>query len=211
MKAIIFDRDGIILNSESTNINSALKAFKSLNIEIAEKEKVWIIGTHPEDYKTLFLEKYNFSYKEFRKIQKATYDKLIDLAPLFEKTISFIKKLQKLNITLALTTSSNADNTIKVLERVKLKDVFDVIITYEDCKKRKPDPEPYLITAEKLHLDPKDCVVIEDTTIGLEAAKAAGMKCVVIPNEYTKQQDFSQADLIVASADELNLDLLNQL
>ena len=83
--------------------------------------------------------------------------------------------------------------------------MFDALVTKEMCSKRKPDPQPYLITAEELHVLPDECVVIEDSWVGLIAAKAAGMKCIVIPNNYTKDNDFSSADLIVKSAKEITV------
>jgi len=92
-----------------------------------------------------------------------------------------------------------------------MEELFTVMTTAEDTKTRKPDPESYLLTAQKLGVEVSECIAIEDSKIGLDAAKAAGMKCIVIPNKYTKDQDFSQADLIVHSADALDIDLLKSI
>jgi len=118
---------------------------------------------------------------------------------------------EKKKIPLALTTSSKIESTMQVLQRAGLENTFEVIVTYEDYQRRKPDPESYLLTAKKLNLQPKDCVVIEDSYVGLCAAKSAGMKCIVIPNKYTKDQDFSKADLIVETADKIDIDLLKKM
>lgn len=211
MKAVIFDRDGVILDTESCSINSTTKALSDLGISISDEEKSWIAGRHPDslEYKQYFLNKHDFSYEEFRKIQSKIYYKLFESTPLFDKTISLIKNLNKLKIPLALNTSSGKTSTLKVLARTNLEDVFDVIVTSEDYENRKPDPEAYLLTAKKLNLNPLDCVVIEDSNVGVESAKNAGMKCIAIPNEYTKTQDLSQADLITNSADEIDIDLLS--
>ena len=211
MKAVIFDRDGVILDSESINMSSAVKAFKELGIKIKDEEKELIIGRHPDDYGKFFLKKYEFSYEEFRKIQSKTYYALFESAPLFKKTVSLIKKLYKQKITLALTTSSAMKSTLQVLKKANLENTFDVVITSEYYKKRKPDPEPYLVTANKLNLSPSECVVIEDSPVGVESAKSAGMKCIAIPNEFTKKQDFSKADIIVESADKINITLLDNI
>ncbi len=210
MKAVIFDQDGIIIDSESANVNSAVKAFKKLGITIKEEEKDWIIGRRTEDSKDFFLEKYRFSYKEFACIKKEIYLELLKSAPLFDKTISLIKELHKMGVPIALTTSSGMESVLQVLKKAKLENVFDVLVTYEDYEKRKPHPDPYIITAKKLNLEPKDCVVIEDSFVGVEAAKKAGMKCIAIPTGYTKNQDFSKADLVVVSADKINIKLLNE-
>jgi beta-phosphoglucomutase-like phosphatase (HAD superfamily) len=63
--------------------------------------------------------------------------------------------------------------------------------------KKKPDPAIYNVASERLNLEPSECVVIEDTRIGLLAAKAAGMHCVITTNGYTKDEDFTEADLVV--------------
>lgn len=211
MKAVIFDRDGVILDSESTNIESAVKAFSELGIKIKDEEKKWIIARHPMDYKEDFLKHYNFDYQEFLKLQKRIYHEILESTPFFEKTISLIKDLNKLGITLALTTSSGPDSTAKVLKKAGLENTFKIVITNNYYEKRKPDPEPYEVTAKKLNLSPEDCVVIEDSQLGVESAKSAGMKVIAIPNEYTKDQDFSKADKIVSSAGEITLELLNKL
>ena len=73
MKAVIFDRDGVILDSESISVKSAVTAFQKLGIEIEKKEIDWILGRHPADYVPLFLKKYDFPPEEFRRIQKGIY------------------------------------------------------------------------------------------------------------------------------------------
>lgn len=211
MKAVIFDRDGVILDSESINVNSAVEAFKKLGIAMKEEEKDWIVGRHPDDYKNLFLEKYDFSSEEFRNIQEKIYYELLESAPLIDEAILLIKQLYELKTPLALTTSSGLESTLQVLKSADLENIFSVIVTYEDYKERKPNSESYEITAKKLDLHPEDCVAIEDSSVGVEAAKNAGMKCIAIPNEYAKNQDFSKADLIVESADEIDIELLNNI
>lgn len=95
------------------------------------------------------------------------------------------------------------DGTLLILSKAGIDQLFDVIITREDCTNLKPHPEPYLLTAEKLGIEPKHCVVIEDTALGVESAKKAGMRSIAIPNEYTQDQDFSMADVVVKSAKEV--------
>lgn len=211
MKAVIFDRDGVILDTESINIDAAVIAFNAFGITIKEEEKQWIVGRDPDDYHKLFLKKYTFSYEEFRKVQRKTYYELWHAVPLFDKATSLIKRLHGLKVPLALNTSAKRKSTEEVLRRAALENVFDVIVTSEDYKKRKPDPESYLLTAKKLKVLPGDCIVIEDSSIGVEAAKNAGMKCIAIPNQYTKNADFSKADLVVDSADKIDIALLRSL
>ena len=208
IQAILFDRDGVIINSEKTNVFSAVQAFGDLGIVISEKDKEYIVGKHTLDYVEYFEKKYSFPLDMFLKIQKENYYKLFSSVEFFENTIKLIKRLKLKGYKIALTTSSHLDSTKTVFEKANLGEVFDVVVTFEDCKKRKPDHYPYLITAKKLGIKSSECLVIEDSVIGLESAKNAKMKCVVIPNEYTKKQDFTKADFIVKYPNEIE-DILN--
>jgi len=211
MKAVIFDRDGVIINSESSHIYSVTQAFNKLGITITEEEQKSIIGIHPDDYTSSFLKKYDFDEKQFKEIQRKKFYEHLESVQFFLKIITLIKKLKDMNVPLALTTSSGKESTQNVIKKANLENIFDVIITREDTKKKKPNPEPYLLTAKKLNLNPKDCVVIEDTSIGVESAKSAGMKCIAIPNEYTKNHDFSRADKIINSRNEININIFEDL
>ncbi|MGV8168507.1 MAG: HAD family hydrolase [Candidatus Nanoarchaeia archaeon] len=213
-KAVIFDRDGILLNSEEIHINSTFYALKKFGVKPDNSDKELIIGRHPSEYVSDFMSKYsshNISQDDFRKFQKDFYYKHIDNAPLFNEAINLVKILHSEKIPLGLTTSSSKDNTIKFLDRTNLNTYFSGIVTHEDCKRGKPFPDPYLTTANKLNINPQDCIAIEDTAIGIDAAKNAGMKCIAIPNDYTKNQDFSRADMVVTSAKDITLDLLQKL
>ena len=115
-KAVIFDRDGVILDSESVHINSTIYAFNKLGISLNEEEIDELIGKHPEDYKIYLLKKYSFSYDDFRKIQKEKYYNLLESAPFFDRIINLIKKLHSMNIpprnhNLRIKKKYNTNNT----------------------------------------------------------------------------------------------------
>ena len=86
--------------------------------------------------------------------------------------------------------------------------MFTELVTFEDYTFRKTNPEPYLVTAKKLNVKPQDCLVFEDSNVGVEAAKKAEMKCIALPNEYTKKQDFSKADKIIWPNEKIDIRLL---
>ena len=205
-KAVIFDRDGVLIDSEYTNVKSADLAFGEMGIELTEHEKELIVGRHPADYSIPLMKKYDFNYEEFREIQREKYIQILESTPVFEQTVNFAKQIHRRGIPVAICTSSNRTLTDNILEDIGIKNLFSTIVTKEDYSKRKPDPEPYLTTAVKLGIDPKDCLVIEDSEIGLKSALNAGMKCIVIYNEYTKNHDFKGALKVVGTASELNLE-----
>jgi len=211
IKAVIFDRDGVIIDSEWTNVESARQTFKEIGISVTEEDLEHVPGRHPDQYLPFFQKKYKFSYDEYRKKQRENYYKLFHTTPLFDKAIALIKTLHSKKIKIALATNSRIESTRWLLKRAELEGVFDIMVHFGDFEKRKPDPEAYTLTAKKLGLKPEECVVIEDSGFGLEAAKAAGMKCIVIPNKFTKDHDLSKADLVVKDADELDWDRISSL
>ena len=196
VKAILFDRDGVIVDSASTHINSVVKTFEGLGIKITEGEKLSVVSKHPKDYVKNFLKKYNFKEEEFLKEQQRLYLELFTNESLliFGKMISIIKSLNEKGIRLGLVTSSDTKTTNIVLEKAGLENIFNSIVTASECESQKPNPEPYLMAINKLNLSPEDCIAIEDSSTGLESAKRAGMRCIVIPTKYTKNHDFSLAD-----------------
>lgn len=205
IKAVIFDRDGVIIDSESVHVNSFVSTYNEMGIDVSKGEMNHIAGKHPEDHVPPIIENYDVSYDDVRNIQRVKYLSMINSAKFFNDTIKILKKIHKLGLPIALTTTASLKTTSPILKKAKIIDLFKVIVTEEDYKKRKPDPEPYLVTARKLGVKPSECLVFEDSNSGLKSAKAAGMKCIIIYNEYTKNQDFSIADMVVGSAKEINL------
>jgi HAD superfamily hydrolase (TIGR01509 family) len=187
------------MNTEGVHIDSIKKAFKQLGFDVLEEDIPHIIGHSYEVYKHYFHKKWDYNFDEYRAIQKEIYLANLDKAEIFTHTTDLIKRLHDKKVPIAVTTSASRENTLLVLEKAGIGGLFEVIVSKEDCKNLKPHPEPYLLTAEKLGINPKFCVVIEDTALGVQSAKEAGMMCIAIPNEYTKDQDFSRADVVVKS------------
>jgi len=203
-KAILFDRDGVLIKSAQVHIDSVVKSFNELEVYITEAEKMYVVGRNPNDYVNYFLKKYNFSKEKFLEKQSRYYQEIFPGSfELIEETISLAKELKKRGYLLALITSSDKPTTNIFFEKAGLIETFDAIVTVEECPIRKPSPEPYLLAAKRLNVNPSDCLVVEDSYTGLESAKNAGMDCVVIPNEHTKNQDFSKADNLISNPEEI--------
>ena len=106
-------------------------------------------------------------------------------------------------IPMGIVTTSDRVHFTQIMEATQLGQYFDFFITGGDVLHVKPDPEPYLKAWEQSGLPKEACLVIEDTERGLIAAKAAGLTCFVIPNELSKNNDFSKADRILKNVEEL--------
>jgi HAD superfamily hydrolase (TIGR01509 family) len=111
-----------------------------------------------------------------------------------------IRGLHARGLPLAVASSAVKHDIEEILARFGLRGLFAVIVDGSEVTRGKPDPEAYLVTAAKLHIEPRDCVVFEDSTVGVRAAKAAGMYCIAVRNPRAQTvQDLDDADVVVDS------------
>jgi len=202
IKAVIFDRDGVLVDTEPIHLLSVIKALKDFGLDFSSSDSNLILGISPPDYKSKFLSKYKVDWGRYSKLQAKYYYELLDAKDcVFHEVVKLVRELKKSGFKLALTTSSGKGGTAKILALAGLENVFDVVVTREDCAERKPSPLPYLITAKKLGLPASECLVIEDTEIGLSSAKSAKMKCVVLKSDNSAKESFLDADLVLSVKD----------
>jgi HAD superfamily hydrolase (TIGR01509 family) len=127
----------------------------------------------------------------------------LTLMPGVEKTI---RDLHDLGIPLAIASSAVGSSIEILLQRFGLRDCFDLIVDGSEVVHGKPDPEAYLLTARKLGVDPSECVVFEDSRVGVLAAKRAGTYCVAVRNQRAQEhQDLSEADVVLDSFEQLDV------
>ena len=103
----------------------------------------------------------------------------------------------------AIATGGPKDEIILKLKKINLYSLFSVITSSSEVKRGKPFPDIYLLSAERLGLKPEECLALEDTQYGLEAAKSAGLNCFAIPSKFSQKQDFSRADKIFNNLEEV--------
>jgi len=202
IKAIIFDMDGVLVDSEELIFLAAHQMFLENGIKVTREDFIPFIGTGEDSYLGNVAKKYNFDI-DIKKHKARTYqiynelakDKLIVLPGVFE----FIEKCRKNNLKLAIATSADKIKVDINLRTIGLtEDTFDVIVTGEDVKNKKPHPEIYEKTIAKLNLQPIECIVVEDAINGVKAAKKAGAKCIALTTSFP--EDFlTDADWIYKS------------
>jgi HAD superfamily hydrolase (TIGR01509 family) len=135
---------------------------------------------------------------------------------MIEGVRDFLTMLEQNNVPMAICSGSLLTEVEMVLEDARLRHLFEVIVSGEQVKKGKPDPEGFLLTLQRLNenrensITANQCIVIEDSHWGLEAAKAAGMHTIAVTNSYDAEQ-LSQAEKIVTRLNELSIDDLQQL
>lgn len=214
IKAVIFDMDGVIIDSEPVWFKVdqiMIKKFgKPCNIEYKNK----IMGLNGRGGIKLLrkLFKLKGTTKALLKIRfsllKNLLKKEVKTRPGAEKLII---NLYKKHYPLALASSSPPDVISLVLKKFNLKKYFKVIISGHRIRKIKPHPDIFLKTAKKLKIKPKNCLVIEDAPSGEKAAKRAGMKCIIVRHKYNQDIKFKLADLVVKSLKNINLKIIKQL
>lgn len=209
MKAVIFDMDGVILDSELHWKKAELTLFSEMLGNWTKEDQQKIIGLNVNDTYRILANKYNLAMtrKEYlRRVKGVAKVVYTQKANLLDGFINLIKDIKNKNIPIALASSSLREWIEIVLNRFELNPYFDVVVSAEDIDAPgKPAPDIYLQTAKYLNLKPKDCAVIEDSKHGVEAAKSAGMFCIGLRNGFNQAQDLSSADIEINGFKELNI------
>ena len=213
MKAIIFDMDGVIIDSEPLNLQIETELLEEYGCKISREEHETFIGK--TDYHTwsIFKERFKLepSVDELIKITKRRLVENIHKIKLIDNFYEFMLAVYNEKYLLALASSNIREIVDKVMDRFDLSKYIKVSISAEDVLKGKPNPEIFLKAAKRLGIKPNNCLVIEDSFAGLQAARAAGMKCIGYKNPNSDEQDLSAADLIVESFCELSLNSVRKL
>jgi len=208
IKGIIFDLDGTLFNSEYYQWQAWAKPLKKLGIKLTKEAYCYYAGKNRKIIEKGFIRNFNLKISrgvllEAKKklIEKWSNEKSIELMPYSRESVEFFANNP--NFVIALCSGGNKIETIAKLKNNNFLKYFSIIISSDDVKKGKPNPEIYLLTIKKMGLKPKECLALEDTQYGLMAAKAAGANCFSIPNEYTLNQNFSSANKVLSSLKEV--------
>ncbi|WP_432408108.1 HAD family hydrolase [Wukongibacter sp. M2B1] len=213
IKAVIFDMDGVIVDSEPTYMDIDMLIFKELNIDIDKEEKKTFIGKNSFDMWTEICDKYGlenkYTVKELIKYQRKMYLenlKSSEKLNIMNGVIAWMKYFSDNDIKMVIASSSPKEIIEFVIERFELGDHIEAYVDGDSVRKGKPDPEIFLKAVDELGLKSEECIVIEDSCNGVRAAKAAGIKCIGFKNESSYNQDLSAADFIIASYNDESLD-----
>ena len=213
IKAVLFDMDGTIIDSEDVHTRSLQEVVKeNIGLEIPKEEIEKYIGlSYTQKLEKIFKER-NVK-KDYHKLSKFIRERNVKLSNLVKKIDSTeeVIKMIKEKFKIALVTASSKIQAEAMLKSSELKKYFELIITSDEVENNKPHPDCYLLASKKLKVKPKECVVIEDSVTGVEAAKSAGMFCIAVRNKYNKDKDFSEADLVVENLKNIDLDMIKKI
>jgi HAD superfamily hydrolase (TIGR01509 family) len=209
IQTVIFDMDGVIVDTEPVHRYAYYKQFEELNIEVTEAMYTSFTGFSTRNTFQTLKEQFQFEQdvedliQRKRSIFNDAFDTKEDLE-LLEGVRTLIEDLHQNGIQLILASSASKVTIERVFSRFGLHDFFTHVVSGEDFPKSKPHPAIFEHAAS-LSVAPKEsCIVIEDSTNGVRAAKAAGIFCVGYISEHSKDQNLDEADYIINHFNELN-------
>lgn len=219
LKAVFFDFSGVIVNDEDINQELIAQILLSENLRADEEEYIQycrgrsdraclrdILANRgrilPDEYIDRLLQTKAQGYRQ--RVERLT--KL----PVAPHLVEFLTRLQEQNIAVALVTGATRSEVEYVLDKIELGQYFATIVAGDDLEQSKPEPEPYLLAAKKLQLQPSECLAIEDNPVGIEAAKRANIQVVGISYIYPLHMLQRQADWTVDDFLEIELERVDR-
>ncbi len=209
MQAVIFDMDGVIVDSEYHWRKEEEKLFSRIFIGVTKEELDITVGMNIRGILEMFKEKLDPNttredfFTEFNRLALDIYSNKVVMNSGIK---DLLDRISQKGIPIALASSSRNKWVDIVIDRFSIRDYFRHIVTANDVNfKAKPAPDIYLLTAEKLGIPPHLCVAIEDSMHGVSSAKDAGMFCIGYNGGSHENQDISRADMIVKDFNEIDI------
>ncbi len=208
LKAVLFDMDGVIVDSEPIHHKAYEKMFEEFDITVSTELYASFTGKATLSICEQICNEFNLETSpELLVVSKRKH-----FIPLFENDTDFcllegvlelIKNYHQNGITLIVASSASMENINRIFKRFDLDQYFKAKLSGADLKESKPHPEIFINAAKASGCSVSECMVIEDSTNGILAAKAAGIYCVGYNSLHSKSQDYSQADLVIQEFSEI--------
>ncbi len=215
-EAVIFDMDGVLIDSEPIHVEIEKILFAKLEIDVTEAVHRSFMGASNEFMYTDLRSRFKLAESvgeliERDELFRSDYFNRLATIPVNDGLVSLLNQIKSAGLKLAVATSSSPEIANILLNKCEITPFFDAIVTTSEAGKSKPSPDVYLLAANKIGVLPENCIVFEDSPNGLLAAKSAGMYCVVIQSDNKIISELSEPDYFIQSFREINLAKLNDL
>jgi len=215
LKAVLFDMDGVIVDTEPLHRKAYFKTFEELNVDVSEELYTSFTGASTKKVCETLIQTFGLSqsYEDIASIKRAHFkdyfynDEEFDLIPGVK---DLILHYYENDIKLILASSATMTTINMVFEKFELEKYFKGKISGADLKESKPHPEVFLLAAEIANEPVENCMVIEDSTNGILAAHRAKIFCAAYRSPHSKNQDYTLADMVVSDYEELQLDKVSK-
>ncbi|MDB4595669.1 HAD family phosphatase [Flavobacteriaceae bacterium] len=215
LKAIIFDMDGVIVNSEPLHRKAYFDMFEEFNLSVSNKLYESFTGKSTSAICKELCEIFDLSisHEKLMFSKRKHFKTIFDNDPEFQMidgALSLIKNYFYNNLTLILASSASMTNINRIFKKFDLDKFFKAKISGADLKESKPNPEIFIKAAKLSGFNKSECIVIEDSTNGIIASKSAGIYCIGYNSPNSKNQNYDKADLVVSNFNEIRFDYLNK-
>lgn len=208
LKAVIFDMDGVLVDSEGFWAKAELEVFSSYGVQITDDLAAQTKYMTTKKVTEFWYGRFPWENFDASVLERQVVSRVIELIQSEDCTMSgiqeFIKDLKGKEYKIGLATNAPLRVADAVLEKLQVRDYFDTVHSSEFEKQGKPHPAVYLSSAQQLGISPEHCIAIEDSHSGLKAAKAAGMKTIVYTNN-DESIDFEHADFKILNFESVQL------
>ncbi len=212
IRGLIFDFDGLILETESPVFKSWSELFQEHECDFPFEIWANIIGKSEGSFDPYDYLEEQLGYKVDRKVleptRRARETEHIHKQPTMPGVEDYIADAKRLGLKLGVASSSTCEWVTGHLSRLGLLAHFDCVRGADDVERAKPEPDLYLSTLQGMDLAPHQAIALEDSPNGIQAAKTAGLICVAVPNDLTRNLSLDHADLILGSLADLPLEEL---
>jgi beta-phosphoglucomutase len=208
IKAVLFDMDGVLTDSEPLICEAAVRMFREFGLKVKPSDFIPFVGTGEDRYLGGVAATYDFAL-DIPSAKHRTYEIYLELVPdrltAFPGAQDLVHACQASGLKIAVVSSADAIKIKANLDQIGLPlETWDAVITAENVARKKPAPDLYLAAAARLRLPAAACVVIEDAVNGIEAARAAGMRCVAVAQTFNFKE-LNRADLVRAAIGDLTV------
>jgi HAD superfamily hydrolase (TIGR01509 family) len=215
LKAIIFDMDGVLVNSEPLHRKAYFNMFEEFNLNVSNRLYESFTGKSTSAICKELCEIFDLSisHEKLMFSKRKHFKTIFDNDPEFQMidgALSLIKNYFYNNLTLILASSASMTNINRIFKKFDLDKFFKAKISGADLKESKPNPEIFIKAAKLSGFSKSESIVIEDSTNGIIASKSAGIYCIGYNSPNSKNQNYDKADLVISNFNNIRFDYLNK-
>ena len=209
IKAVLFDMDGLMVDTESLSTEAFINSAKAQGYNMTKEETLKVLGFTKANIYQFWIDYFQGTNVDGKKLVDDHYEYIENVLytvgpekmPYVEE---LLKYLRENNYKIAVASSSDTADIKNNLEKTKLEKYIDEIVSGAEVENGKPAPDVFLLAAKRLGVDPKDCLILEDSKAGIKAGKASGAMVFMVPDMYTVDKECEDtADRILTNLGEV--------